>query len=197
MRRWQARHFSVLRQYWHTESEVQTAQRLGVSRGACYNAAMRLEFVDAEFHRLCQERQEDYKFLIVGEQRVQQGLFRGWTPEQVQILWDHWHLEADAECARRIGKATKACRAIAARLCQRDPEFARLITTRDPEYAVEVAQRRVHNMRAARWGGHQKRERVAKPPAPPRKGLHKFQERFLGREYLQRNVDKKAMDGII
>ena len=176
---WTGADFRLLRQYWHTEQEHVTAERLGISRKACYMAASRLRQRDPEFDQICLDRDDDYQFLVIGNHRALIGNFRGWTEEQQDILWRLWHTMPDAEASNLIGKDKRACSALARRLRHRDNRFARLMNERQAEYdrLVEAA-RKAHAVQA-RWQGHVKAPKPDRKVRSPNAPNHLFVERFL------------------
>ena len=175
---WTGCHLRILRQYWHIEQETITAERIGVSRKACYQAAARLRQRDAEFDRLCREREDDYQFLVIGNHRAIMGNFRGWSEEQQKAIWRFWHTMPDREAAAIIGKSHKACVGLGLRLKHRDPAFARLMAERQAAYEAIVEATRRRRAGESRWAGHQKRVRL-KSDRQPRAPDHIFVRRFL------------------
>lgn len=147
-------HIRVFRQYWHTETEAATANRLGVSRGAAYMMAYRLKRTNPAFAALVSEREDDYQWEVIGHQRALQGNFRGWAEAQQALLWEHWHTRPDAEIAAIIGKDKRACAALSRRLRHRDPRFAALMDARQEQYDRIVVAARQKNAAAQRWQGH-------------------------------------------
>jgi len=148
---WKENHFQILRKYWHTESEHDTAARVGVSRKACLQASYRLAAADSVFLTTVKNREDDYLFEIVGDMRASVGNFQGWSDDQVSLLRQLWHTDLDSRVSKIIGKQKKACVGMALRLRDRDPEFAAAIKSRELDYRVIANQARRENSSAARW----------------------------------------------
>ena len=149
---WKESHFQILRKYWHTESEHDTAARIGVSRKACLQASYRLASSDADFLDTVKNREDDYLFEIIGDMRASVANFQGWSDDQVSLMRQLWHTDLDSRVSSLIGKQKKACVGLALRLRDRDQEFAEELRSREPVYRSIVARARRTNSSSARWG---------------------------------------------